>query len=48
MTALLSTTVEAPVRTFRATDTLLPGHVVIPSHLLGAWAKELCGDHRHG
>ena len=28
---------EATIRTLRATDPLLPIHVVVPSHLLGAW-----------
>lgn len=28
---------EATIRTFRVTDPLLPVHVIVPSHLLGAW-----------
>ena len=36
MTRLLPT-LEATIRTLRATNPLLPIHVVVPSHLLGVW-----------
>lgn len=44
----LRSRLEATIRTLRAGDRLLPVHVVVPSHLLGAWlAPRLFADTGH-